>query len=212
MFSLRFAIAIVAIFLSCFAVECFGQMSRNDAASFQRQLRRRVAKEQAARYAMIEFVQRASRSQKGFDTERYDKLTKKASDIDGDNLAWLKEIEEKQGFPSAQQLNQKSGEQLFLLLLHADRDPEFRRKILTHMKSEESAWPEKYINLLQTRLKLTEHTQLHIPAPDEKQTERLRPTEQKPPANTPSPNSLKDTVTGPKTGTGTVKAGGNSGG
>ena len=192
MWSLRFAIAIVAILLSCFAVECFGQMSRSDATSFQRQLRRRVSKEQAARYALIEFLQRTSRNQKGFDTKRYDKLTKKASDIDGDNLDWLKKVEAKQGFPSAQQLDQKSeGEQLFLLLLHADRDPEFRRKILGHMRSEESAWPEKYINLLQTRLKLTEHTQLHIPAPDEKQTERRRPTGQKPPANTPSPNSSK---------------------
>ena len=168
MWSLRFVIALVALSLSCVADDCLGQMSRSDAASFQRQLRRRVAKDQAARYALIEFLQRTSTIQKGFDTERYDKLNKEASDIDGDNIAWLKRIEEEQGFPSAQQLDEESGEQLFLLLIHADRDPEFRRKILAHMRSEESAWPEKHINLLETRLELTENTQLNIPDPAEK--------------------------------------------
>lgn len=168
MWSLRCVIVMVALSLSCVADDCLGQMSRRDAANFQRQLRRRVAKDQAARYAIIEFLQRTSINQKGFDNERYDKLNKKASDVDGDNIAWLKRFEEEHGFPSAEQLDEESGEQLFLLIIHADRDPEFRRKILAHMKSEESAWPEKHINLLETRLAITEHTQLNIPDPDEK--------------------------------------------
>lgn len=166
MWSLRFATAVVALCLSCVAVNCFGQQTRSDAARFQRELQRRVSREQSARYALIEFLQRTSRNGKTFDTKRYDRLTKKASDIDGDNLAWLKKIEEKKGFPNAQQLDEQTLEKLFLLFLHADRDPEFRRKFLAHIKSEKSGWPDRYANLLETRLKLTEHTQIKIPDPD----------------------------------------------
>jgi len=112
--------------------ESIGQVknSGNELAKFQKELKRRVSKEQMARIALIK---QRKQKRKNSDQEAYDKrrkkLLKKASDIDGDNY-------------------------FFLLVLHADRDPKFQLSCLDVFKSETSKWPESFADTLEYRLKI----------------------------------------------------------
>ena len=54
---------------------------------FKSQLRQRIKKDQSTRTVLLKYRMRTKRE----DPEKLSKLTKKASDADGENLEWLKE-------------------------------------------------------------------------------------------------------------------------
>ena len=137
--------------------ESIGQVknSGNELAKFQKELKRRVSKEQMARIALIK---QRKQKRKNSDQEAYDKrrkkLLKKASDIDGDNLDWLKGKIIRYGIPEYSVLGARSADHFFLLVLHADRDPKFQLSCLDVFKSETSKWPKSFADTLEYRLKI----------------------------------------------------------
>ena len=148
------AVAVVYVGLES---EGLGQVknSGNELAKFQKELKRRVSKEQMARIALIK---QRKQKRKNSDQEAYDKrrkkLLKKASDIDGDNLDWLKGEIIRYGIPEYPVLGVRSADHFFLLVLHADRDPKFQLSCLNVFKSENSKWPKSFADTLEYRLKL----------------------------------------------------------
>ena len=156
MLGLRWVIAIGALLL--IGGDCFAQQNKNDqAARFQKELRKRVSRDQSVRIALNKFLARAKKDDSAeFDQKKYDKLAKKASDTDNENLAWLKKIHADHGFPKGEQVDEKTAERFFLLVLHADRAPEFQRKFLKHVKVEANGWPSRYGDLLEKRLRLVQ--------------------------------------------------------
>ena len=154
--------------------------SGNDLAKFQKELKRRVSKEQIARKALIrQYEQKRKNSdQKAFDRRRK-KLLKKASDIDGQNLEWLKGEIIRYGIPEFPVLGARSADHFFLLVLHADRDPKFQLSCLDVLKSETSQWPNSYGDTLEYRLTIvnpdvlkgreeTPETEIPVPEPPPK--------------------------------------------
>lgn len=149
-----FAVAVV-----CVGVESEGRGqardSSNELAQFQQQLERRVSKDQAARRVLNRHYLREPK--KG-DREAFDrktkKLLKKASETDAQNLQWLKNEIDRNGIPKYPVLGVRSAEHFFLLVLHADRAPEFQLSCLEGLKSEITQWPESFPQLLEQRLNL----------------------------------------------------------
>ena len=138
--------------------EGLGQVKNaaNDLAKFQKELKKRVSKDQTVRIALIN---QHKRKRKNSDQEAYNKrrkkLLKKASDTDGQNLEWLKgEIIRHGGIPKYPVLGVRSAEHFFLLVLHADRDPKFQLSFLDVFKTDTSQWPKSYAQSLERRLKL----------------------------------------------------------
>ena len=137
--------------------ESIGQVknSGNELAKFQKELKRRVSKEQMARIALNKQYKQTHKNSdpEAFNKRRY-KLLKKASDIDGDNLEWLKGKIIRYGIPEYPVLGVRSADHFFLLVLHADRDPKFQLSCLNVFKSENSKWPNSFADTLEYRLKL----------------------------------------------------------
>lgn len=115
-------------------------------ARFQKDLAKRVVKDQGVRYALIEFNKDARKpGAEPRDEKEYFRLAKRASDVDENNLKWLKKQIAKFGFPDPSQIGHRSSDEFFLLILHADRDREFQKDCIRRMKdspewSKESSW------------------------------------------------------------------------
>lgn len=135
--------------------ESLGQVnnSGSDLQKFQKELKKRVSKEQSARIALIkQDKQKRKNSDPEAFNKRKKKLLKKASDIDGDNLEWLKGKITRYGIPEYPVLGARSADHFFLLVLHADRDPKFQLNCLNVFKSETLHWPKSYADTLEYRL------------------------------------------------------------
>ena len=150
------------LFTGCFAVwlvlmagtqTCCGwQVARlSPLEKFQRDLHRRVSRDQASRIAIIKYTQRANKKVPKDYQKKLNRLLKKASDIDGDNLAWLKKILPENDFPKASQIGKNSASELFLLIVHADRDRAFQKKCLDSMKQMPDEWGKSYVTRLEIR-------------------------------------------------------------
>ena len=170
--------------------ESIGQVknSGNELAKFQKELKRRVSKEQMARIALIK---QRKQKRKNSDQEAYDKrrkkLLKKASDIDGENLEWLKGEIIRYGIPEYPILGVRSADHFFLLVLHADRDPKFQLSCLDVFESETAKWPKSYAETLEFRLTIINPAVLkgreEIPETETPETEA--PKTEKPKTLTP---------------------------
>jgi len=147
----------VAVVCVSFESEGLGQAKNpaNDLVKFQKELKKRVGKDQRVRIALND---QAKRRRKNTDPEAYNKrrmkLLKKASDTDGENLEWLKGEILRYGIPKYPVLGVNSADHFFLLVLHADRDPKFQLSCLEVFESEASQWPKSFAQSLERRLKL----------------------------------------------------------
>ncbi len=118
-------------------------------ARFQKDLAKRVVKDQGVRYALIDFNQESRKpGAEPKDEKEYFRLAKRASDVDENNLKWLKKQISKFGFPDPSQIGQRSAVEFYLLILHADRDREFQKDCIGRMKdssewSDESVWSSR---------------------------------------------------------------------
>ena len=55
--------------------------------------------------------------------------------VDADNLAWLKQLVAKQGFPTVAQVGRSGVANAFLLVQHADTDPDFQASMLEVLRA-----------------------------------------------------------------------------
>lgn len=103
--------------------ESHAAMVRRDAArtladpSLRSELGRRAASDQQARVKWLAAPEnRAARQE--------------LDAVDADNLAWLSGLIREHGFPSAQQVGEGGLQDAWLLLQHADRDPQLQEDVL----------------------------------------------------------------------------------
>jgi hypothetical protein len=115
------------------------------APALRDQLLDRVMKDQEARKAAIEWgVNNAHVSENGVvdedslppeDRVEYDGLWEAVAKTDAENTRWLKEIVNARGWPTYSEVGVDGGDAAWLILQHADRDPEFQRRCLDLMTS-----------------------------------------------------------------------------
>ncbi|MFI2620578.1 DUF6624 domain-containing protein [Streptomyces sp. NPDC018584] len=55
--------------------------------------------------------------------------------IDAENTAWIKTIIAEHGWPGTALVGDQGADEAWLLVQHADRDPEFQRQALEHLKT-----------------------------------------------------------------------------
>ncbi len=84
----------------------------------RKELADRVKEDQEARRLLID--------SKGRDAE----LTKKLTDIDRRNTAWLKDVVDKHGWPGKSLVGEEGAHNAWLLVQHADRDRPFQKRCL----------------------------------------------------------------------------------
>lgn len=70
---------------------------------------------------------------------RSEESARSVESIDSENLAWLRRLVSEKGFPSAAQVGNEGVHLAWILLQHADRDPEFQRGLLPVLESRYSA-------------------------------------------------------------------------
>lgn len=134
-------------------------------SGFQKQVQRRVARDQAVRYALIELERNTTGEAY---QKKYYRAAKRASDVDEQNVAWLRKQVAQIGMPAPSVLGRECAEGFFLLIIHADRDREFQRECIRLMKQEPDEWPESYVNKLKLRVSLPLPRKLAQLKPDEK--------------------------------------------
>lgn len=167
--TLRFLSVVFGLCFICGS--CLGQQPQDtqsvffQTTKFQRELKQRVNRDQLARIALNKSLARSKNNSNGIDQERHNRLVKKASETDGENLVWLKKIRSLHGLPRAEQLNGKTAEHFFLLVLHADRDPDFQRKFLDHLGTKSNGWPSRFEDLLKKRLLMVHGSTDLTPSP-----------------------------------------------
>lgn len=156
---------------------CSGQTTNQDPLKrFQRELHKRVVRDQSTRKAIIKYKTKKSNSKtkdlpdSAAQQKSYLKLLKKASDTDQSNLNWLQEQIETHGFPSRETLGNKSADEFFLLILHADRDRKFQKHCLKSMRQSDSDWPERQSRLLDIRSKQAPPPRIKLPDAPSKKT------------------------------------------
>lgn len=116
---------------------------------FQVQLRRRIAKDQKTRAAILRYRKRET-----IDPERIKKLYKKASDVDGENLKWAKDHVEEFGWPAISTIGKWEAQAFFTIVLHADRDSDFQKKCLEAMsKLPDGQWSPANHQVLEGRIR-----------------------------------------------------------
>lgn len=126
---------------------------------FKREVKKRFDADQKARWDLIHYSKVKSQ-----DPEHKMELLKKASDIDGENVEWLRKLIKQFGWPSSELFTQPEREQFFALVLHADRDRKFQKKCLKLMKGLEAGqWQVRYHRLLEARLKLKPPRKVKLP-------------------------------------------------
>ena len=119
--------------------------------NFLLQLKRRINKDQKTRNAIISYRQRT----KEIDPERIKKLYKKASDVDGDNLEWLRSHIDQYGWPPRSAIGKQRAYEFFILVLHADRDSQFQQRCLDLIaKMPKDDWSTSQYRQLDFRIKM----------------------------------------------------------
>jgi hypothetical protein len=145
-------VPIIMAHLLCFQTDI---IDAQGLAKFQKELSRRVKRDQGVRIALIKHRKRLRKKktpQKPMSEDKeLKRLEKRASDVDDENLAWLKKLIENHGFPKSSEIGEKSADEFYLLVVHADRDREFQKECLEHMKEMPTQWPKGYISALERR-------------------------------------------------------------
>jgi hypothetical protein len=90
------------------------------------ELRARVENDQSAR-------------RKWLTDPKSEALARSVDSIDGENLVWLRKLVSESGFPTAAQVGNEGVHLAWILLQHADRDPEFQRSLLPVLQLRYSA-------------------------------------------------------------------------
>lgn len=135
-------------------------MPQQSLKSFQRAVKTRVAKDQAARIALVKHsfdankVASQSEKQRSKHHAKYRRLATRASDVDAANVKWLKQHVAKFGLPNPSEIGADTTERFFVLLVHADRDREFQKKCVELMESAPSEWQASYVQRLKFRASL----------------------------------------------------------
>lgn len=143
--------------------QCLGvQQQPNKAlAVFKKEIKKRVARDQAARIAYLKHV--AMLDKKGVprkDDKRLVRLVKRATDVDANNIAWIKSQIKRLGFPRVSEIGSETADSFFLLLIHADRDREFQKRCVEQMKEMPDEWAQSYVDKLVLRRNLTANMNL----------------------------------------------------
>jgi hypothetical protein len=68
-----------------------------------------------------------------------EELARSVDSVDAENLAWLRKLVSESGFPTAAQVGNEGVHLAWILLQHADRDPEFQRRLLPVLELRYSA-------------------------------------------------------------------------
>ncbi len=101
------------------------------------ELLKRTKTDQEARHALINFMKANNNLDiSKLDKEKqveYMKLIEVVSLADQENTKWLKEIIEKQGWPTYTKVGKDGAQSAWLLVQHADADPKFQRVCLDLM-------------------------------------------------------------------------------
>ena len=134
--------------------------------SFQRQVKKRFNKDQAARIAM-EKISNKQKPLNSKDHARHQRLAQRAIDIDASNTKWLKSHISKFELPTPSMIGADTSERMFILLIHADRDRKFQKQCVKLMEASPTDWPARYPERLKTRLSFTKPLKL-------KQTDELK--------------------------------------
>ena len=104
------------------------------------ELLRRMTTDQETRKALMQWMKvhgpndtdvAAARSKE--EKAEFEKLTAKVKAVDDDNTKWLKGVVEKHGWPTNTLVGTDGANTAWLLVQHADADPEFQRRCLDLM-------------------------------------------------------------------------------
>lgn len=119
------------------------------------QLAKRYARDQAAEQTVInahDFSESRTQATKPSPAKHLIALQKA-------DLEWLKPIVDAHGFPTVQQIGVKGVEHAWMLVQHADADPEFQAKVLAELKPRLSSEPFLKNNyaLLFDRVRIAQH-------------------------------------------------------
>ena len=166
---LQVFIPILLAHLFCFQTDSF---DAKGLAKFQKDLAKRTLRDQGVRIALIKFYKRSSkRKNSNIDAKQLKRLEKRASDVDDENLAWLEKHVETHGFPSRSEIGEKSADEFYLLVIHADRDREFQKSCVKLMREMPTQWPEGYTSALERRSSFPSSRITYARKADSKKTE-----------------------------------------
>ena len=127
---------------------------------FKQVLEKRFARDQKARWDLINYSK-----VKNQNSQYKLQLMKTASDIDGQNVEWLRNLIDRYGWPSSTLFTDLEREKFFVLVLHADRDRKFQKKCLKLMKGlEDGQWQDRYHQMLEARVKVRPPRKVFVPA------------------------------------------------
>ena len=168
--------------------QCLGvqQQPSKELSAFKKEIKRRVARDQAARTAYLKHTLNLGKKGKNFkDDKRLARLVKRANEVDANNIAWIKNQIKRFGFPRVSEIGSETADGFFLLLIHADRDREFQKRCVEQMKEMPDEWAQSYVDKLVLRRNLTANMNLKQDSdtttekPTEKQNEKQneKPTE-----------------------------------
>lgn len=107
----------------------------------QKELQSRFKKDQDARMALVNFMAKnklggmvAAADLESALREEYEKLHKQVQAVDQEDLAWLKEVVTKHGWPGKSLVGKQGADAAWLLVQHADTDHDFQEMCLKKMK------------------------------------------------------------------------------
>jgi hypothetical protein len=110
------------------------------------ELQARFKEDQDARFAFIQSMAKHERSAKLVDgktvlqmsaeeTKEFQALNQRVQDVDGKNVAWLKEVVREHGWPGKSLVGEAGAHDAWLLVQHADAHRDFQDECLRKMKA-----------------------------------------------------------------------------
>ena len=128
------------------------------------ELLQRAEIDQSARIGMTKWLSKNAskdvvdtRSQCVDQKAEFDKLSAAIKKVDSENNDWLKEVVENHGWPTTTLVGKDGARAAWLLIQHADADPQFQRKCLDLMvKLPSGKVSQKHIAFLTDRVLLAE--------------------------------------------------------
>jgi len=101
--------------------------------ALRRELLARMEKDQQAREQLIQWMQQQNRNPAGKSADDDPRLVELRK-VDTENRTWLKQLIEKSGWPVASRVGTDGGHAAWLLVQHADDEPEFQKQCLELMR------------------------------------------------------------------------------
>lgn len=124
------------------AVPVDGQLRGVTEPALAKELIRRTAVDQAARFDFIDFTAKnkllGQLDLKKLDpklAEGYKSKLAKMQEVDRNNLRWMKEVVGKHGWPGKSMVGAKAAQDAWLLVQHADSDRDFQESCLKKMEA-----------------------------------------------------------------------------